>query len=159
MFTQVENSLKVTGKAIVFAGILLSVILGIVSLSKGYSFWVPLGLGLLIGGSLSSLVSGLLMYGIGELIETNKLIEKNTQISPTTKSINEPEKPTKSIKQNVLSTTSSKNDEQEILKKGGWRCSSCGRVHYSYESSCICGDSRFKSNLSPKESVSEKDAT
>ena len=29
------------------------------------------------------------------------------------------------------------------IPPGGWRCSSCGKPHYSYESGCSCGKSRF----------------
>ena len=37
---------------------------------------------------------------------------------------------------------------------GGWRCSNCGKAHYSYETSCSCGKSRF--DLAP--TVKKKEA-
>lgn len=33
---------------------------------------------------------------------------------------------------------------------GGWRCSDCGKAHYSYETSCSCGRSRFDTAPSVK---------
>lgn len=38
-----------------------------------------------------------------------------------------------------------KVDVMTDIPDGGWRCSNCGKVHYSYETSCSCGKSIFDS--------------
>ncbi len=30
-------------------------------------------------------------------------------------------------------------EEEEILRNGGWRCDSCGKVYHGYQTSCTCG--------------------
>lgn len=33
-------------------------------------------------------------------------------------------------------------EEKQVLGKGGWKCPDCGRIHRSYETSCVCGRSK-----------------
>ena len=33
-------------------------------------------------------------------------------------------------------------EEKSVLSNGGWKCPDCGRLHRSYETSCICGKSK-----------------
>ena len=38
-----------------------------------------------------------------------------------------------------------KVDVMTDIPNGGWKCSNCGKAHYSYETSCSCGKSIFDS--------------
>lgn len=51
--------------------------------------------------------------------------------------------------------TSRTND---ALSNGGWRCPNCGKLHYSYESGCSCGASKFSQIESQPESEPESKA-
>ncbi|MDO5382266.1 MAG: hypothetical protein Q4F06_06080 [Eubacteriales bacterium] len=39
---------------------------------------------------------------------------------------------------------SDEDRNRDIIAKGGWKCAGCGKVHPSYETSCVCG--MLKSN-------------
>ena len=58
-----------------------------------------------------------------------------------------------------------KSDQQELPQVNypaanisGWQCS-CGRVHPKYESSCVCGKSKYDSIKSPKTEENAAEAT
>lgn len=81
MFEDVGGKIKTVSKVFCWIGIIVSVICTIIVWSNGDhrnpTIWP--GLGVLVGGCLFSWLGSLGAYGFGEMIESTRKNEKNTQ--------------------------------------------------------------------------------
>lgn len=82
MFENIGSKIKTLAKVICWAGIIISVIVGIVMLVSGGDVGSGVGLVVIIVGCLGSWIGSFFTYGFGELIE------KTTEIAENTKSLN-----------------------------------------------------------------------
>ena len=76
MFENIGNKIKTLAKVLVVVGIIASFVSGVVIIASTDD---PIGLLVMILGSISFLISSYLIYGIGELIDITSKIEKNTR--------------------------------------------------------------------------------
>ena len=74
MFDNIGSKIKSWAKVVCWVGILVSVIVGIPLFEES-----PLGLLIMIIGSLSSWIGSFFAYGFGELIEKTTEIAENTR--------------------------------------------------------------------------------
>lgn len=82
MFENIGSKIKALAKVICWAGIIISLIVGIVMLASGGDVGSGVGLVVIIVGGLGSWIGSFFTYGFGELIE------KTTEIAENTKSLN-----------------------------------------------------------------------
>ena len=66
---KIARLLIILGLIVMILGLLASIALGIVLLAYFGRDWVSTGIGVLVGGSLGSLISGGVLIGFGQLIE------------------------------------------------------------------------------------------
>lgn len=78
MFNDIGGKIKTLAKVICWVGIIGSVIVGLIMMTSDGDKYGPLGLGVLIGGSLFSWIGSFFAYGFGEIIEKVTEIAKNT---------------------------------------------------------------------------------
>jgi hypothetical protein len=74
MYNNIDRKIKVLAKVIFWVGVIASVAIGIAMIVTGANMrrgggLIMLGSGLLVGGSLCSWISSMLLYGYGTLIE------------------------------------------------------------------------------------------
>ena len=85
MFENIGGKIKTLAKVLCWAGIIVSLIIGIFFLTiaeDSYSkeeLYIVLGIGFIFVAPLLSWISSFFLYGFGELIETNCEIARNTQ--------------------------------------------------------------------------------
>lgn len=81
MFDNIGSKIKALAKVICWAGIIISLIVGIIMLASGGDVGSGVGVIVMIVGSLGSWIGSFFTYGFGELIE------KTTEIAENTKSL------------------------------------------------------------------------
>lgn len=79
MFDNIGSKIKSLAKIVCWAGIIITVIAGIVLLASGGDVSSPIGLVLVIAGPISSWIGSFFVYGFGELIEKTSEIAENTK--------------------------------------------------------------------------------
>lgn len=153
VFDNSGSKLKSVAQALCWIGIILSSILGIITMFQAQFF---AGLIRMIAGILSSWIGSLALYGFGELIE--KVISIDQKLSAYGQSSNVPVPPRgyTPVSSNAASHTSTSapakpsaapspvaeprdyERDAKVLAAGGWRCQ-CGRVNQPYLTTCNCG--------------------
>lgn len=78
MFKNVGSKIKWLAIILCIIGITLSLLIGLARITIADRYMFITGAAIAIAGSVSSYVICLLIYGFGELIETNKKIAENT---------------------------------------------------------------------------------
>ena len=76
MFDNAGQKIKAAAEAFCWIGIILSIILGLMSVNKN----VIVGFIIIIIGVLSSWVGSFLLYGFGELVDNSTKIVKNMEL-------------------------------------------------------------------------------
>ena len=79
MFDHIGSKIKSLAKIVCWAGIIISVLIGIVMLASGGDVSSPIGLVLMFAGPLCSWIGSFFVYGFGELIEKTTEIAENTR--------------------------------------------------------------------------------
>ena len=79
MFDNIGSKIKSLAKIVCWAGIIITVIVGIVMLASGGDVSSPIGLVLMIAGPVGSWIGSFFVYGFGELIEKTAEIAENTK--------------------------------------------------------------------------------
>lgn len=104
MFNNIGGKIKTLASLLAWLGIIASFILGFVLLSIDDSM-IPIGVIVIVVGSLISWIGSFLFYGFGELIEKVCIIEERLTLHPQKQSVQE----TQSLRDDAL---------LELLKKG-----------------------------------------
>jgi hypothetical protein len=137
MYTNIGDKIKHIAQIVAIAGIVGSVLSGLVLISQGLEVntngnsMVGLGLGVLIAGSLLSWVLSLFLYGFGELIVNTAEIVKNTSINNATSPLlNKPQ--TMSYNTNKVQNADNPSTQDrclctEIIDLTMDTCQKCGR--------------------------------
>ena len=76
MFKNIGQTLKTVSSVIMCLGIFFSVVIGGMFLASGEA--PGIGLIILVGGTLISVLSSLVLYGLGQLIQNTDILVKNT---------------------------------------------------------------------------------
>ena len=134
MFNNAGDKLGAVAMAYFGIATIASVIGALILLFSGM---ILLGIVVLALGILSAYLGALPMVALGEIHTTNmqilrelkKVSNQTITISNTVTSMEEA-----GIEKNLPSAT--------VNADGSWRCT-CGRNHQRYESSCICGTSKW----------------
>jgi len=145
VYTNIGKKIKVLAQVFTWVGIIGSVIMGIflitlsspreVEVRQGGGYFTPsttrtetvfepsmivVGLVVSIGGSLSSWVSSFVLYGFGELIETNAEIVRNTA---------------KGLSGDTL-TVKTENHETTKPTDDRWKCQACCCLNIADKTEC-----------------------
>lgn len=81
MFKNIGSKIKALAEVTCWAGIIISLIVGIIMLSSGGGMARGIGLAVIIVGCLGSWIGSCFTYGFGELIEKTTEIAENTKRS------------------------------------------------------------------------------
>lgn len=85
MFNNIGGKIKGLAKFMCWVGIIICVILGFLIISSSYSGYyyyysrqgmIVIGVLIMVGGSIISWLSSLLIYGFGELVENTSIIRR-----------------------------------------------------------------------------------
>ncbi len=156
MFNNIGGKIKVLAQVECWLGIIGSGIYAIYLWVNGggSAGSIIRGLIFLAGGALLSWIGSFFMYGFGELIDqateiNGKLksgtVSGNTPVAVVTQTDKTGTQTTATIK-----TAANLTREEEILSKGGWKCSGCGTLNYHYSASCTkCHAKRYQSLATP----------
>lgn len=106
MFDNIGSKIKSLAKIVCWAGIIITVIVGIVMLVSGDDVSSPVGLVLMIAGPIGSWIGSFFVYGFGELIEKATEIAENTKPKGTKTVLSQ--EPTEGIEN---------EDKKALLKK------------------------------------------
>lgn len=143
---------KIQGLAIITG--LVAVCAGIVSGALIVKTSTMLGIGLILGISVSAIVSAYLLYAFGHLVETcdtlseqvrqlkqGLLVMNGAESGIAVENTEESERLEKLKK--ILEENSEEEDEQPLapieVEDGDWVCPECAREHTASESKCKCG--------------------
>lgn len=88
MFDNIGGKIKALASAMAIIGIILSVTIGLVLFGIDDDM-IPVGVVIMVVGSLISWIGSFLLYGFGELIEKTCLIEERLALHPQMKSAQE----------------------------------------------------------------------
>ena len=64
-------------------------------------------------------------------------------------------KPQVQNSENTVQAAAEKRD-QAMLSDNGWKCDKCGRTNPSYTGTCVCGQSKLRSEAQVKQRLEEK---
>ncbi len=150
MYENIGNKIKGLASFLAVAGIIASVILGIIDIVnavklgkyassygnviagvQGVTVWG--GILKIILGSIISVVSTYVLYGFGQLVDSAQNLERELVHQPTTK------------------LSHAKPIENETAK--GWKCPRCGRMNAMLMSKCECGESKPRDTKSSTRSA------
>ena len=134
LYENIGGKIKRWAIALFVVEAIAAIIGGIIMLSNDVNLAGALSL---IVGPIAAWVGSWLLYGFGELIETNAANESNTR---------------EILKYLKKQAAGEKTNDEAIVRAiapkapvlnskpvpGGWKCT-CGRNHADYESSCVCG--------------------
>lgn len=146
MFDNIGGKIKVLAVVVTIIGCIVSFVFGIILFVEGE---VGMGFLVIIMGGLLSWVSSFVLYGFGELIESNQDIQKtNKDIYLHLKSNNDSTTEEKSVQetnQPIDRTRNSylwdllKNSPAPVEKKKSY-CPDCGKERNDYDTMCnFCG--------------------
>ena len=148
MFDNIGGKIKVLAVVVTIIGCIVSFVFGIILFVEGE---VGMGFLVIIMGGLLSWVSSFVLYGFGELIESNQNIQKtNKDIYLHLKSNNDStteEKMNQGTTSTANNTSTYKSYLDEFMKKSpapaGKKksyCPDCGKERNDYDTMCnFCG--------------------
>lgn len=142
LYENIGGKIKNWAKWIFILEAVAAVITGIILC---FDDMVLAGLVTIVLGPLAAWVGSWLLYGFGELIETNaetrdltyQLLQHQKETAPKA----EAPAPVKMVRESASAHGVSAS--RAAATKDGWVCT-CGRVNEPYMSSCVCGVSKFE---------------
>ncbi len=114
---------------------------------------ILVGILTIIIGTLAAWVSSWLLYAFGELVEKTVMNEENTReiLKFLKKDAEAPEQPKPvTIQSGARVSAPSVSSNKDI--PGGWTCT-CGRKHADYDSSCVCGVTKWEAKQAAKQAA------
>ena len=120
MFDNVGGKIKAFAEVIIWIGIICSIIGGIILITDGN---IGIGITVLFGGPIASLLFSFVLYGFGQLVEnSDRLVSVNSQNGSNSSTDG---------KTDNASSNSSADTSDEKLSVHKWRCPKC---HYMISS-------------------------
>ena len=127
MFNNIGRKLKIFAKFVAIAGTLASILIGIAGIvTSGSDLETINGWMLLISGLFSSVAAALILYGFGELVETNQRMYK------------------------LMLRKANNAALQTPIEDDTWVCEECGNINKNTNASCAkCGAAWEQAGFKP----------
>ncbi len=129
--SKVKGIIGTIGKVTIICGVLVALIIGIPALGED----IAIGVGLLVGIIVSSLLSGCLLLAVSEGLEALEIISgnivKQNEEKPSNSVVNGNPKMTTDI------SDVARHNSNRI--SGRWKCPRCGEIRSDSDAFCSCG--------------------